>query len=423
MVTEMGNTSAVVNDGPMWSSSVHESLDGVDPKLSKIILPWIIRNPRYIGAALRMLRGIRSSKRLRAEMMKDGIKVPPFMILSITRSCNLRCLGCYAAASQQHALLGGCGAGADALGPDVGVRSVGHGCGLELSEWRRIVAEASGLGVFGFIIAGGEPFMMPGFIDLCREFRDRFFIVLTNGTCIGRAEVEALKRVTNLVVVISIEGGREQTDARRGVGVHEMAIGTMHELGKAGVPFGLSVTVTRNNFRYWMDARNLDAFIAKGAKLAVFIEYIPTGPGLAGPDVPQLTPRERQQFRACMLDYRERRPVYIIHSPGDEELLGGCVSAGRGFAHVTAEGDLTPCPVSRIATHNLKRSSLREGLASSLFVEIRESEHLLETEGVPCALLAHPEAVEELARKVGAYRTDMHRPSGRVPRKPQKTPV
>ena len=85
--------------------------------------------------------------------------------------------------------------------------------------------------------------------------------------------------------------------------------------------------------------------------------------------------------------------------------MGGCVSAGRGFAHVTPSGDLTPCPVSNIATHNLTNSSLKAGLKSQLFTIIRENEHLLETNGSPCALFSHSEEVNELVKKVNAYKT------------------
>ncbi|MFB0517815.1 MAG: hypothetical protein ACETWC_00880, partial [Acidobacteriota bacterium] len=67
---------------------------------------------------------------------------------------------------------------------------------------------------------------------------------------------------------------------------------------------------------------------------------------------------------------------------------------------------LTPCPVSNVATYNLLASSLREGLASPLFKEIRANAHLLETEGMPCGLFAHPQEVDALARAVNAYRTD-----------------
>ena len=87
--------------------------------------------------------------------------------------------------------------------------------------------------------------------------------------------------------------------------------------------------------------------------------------------------------------------------------MGGCVSAGRGFAHITPLGDLTPCPVSNIATHNLTRNTLREGLNSQLFKIIRESEHLLETNGSPCALFSHSKEVDALVKKVKAYRTSV----------------
>ena len=71
-----------------------------------------------------------------------------------------------------------------------------------------------------------------------------------------------------------------------------------------------------------------------------------------------------------------------------------------------ADRCLTPCPVSNIATHNLVTSSLEDGLRSSLFEEIRNNDHLLEIEGVPCALFAHPKEVEDLVKNVGAYRTN-----------------
>ncbi|MFX1597017.1 MAG: hypothetical protein ACFFBK_13255, partial [Promethearchaeota archaeon] len=74
-------------------------------------------------------------------------------------------------------------------------------------------------------------------------------------------------------------------------------------------------------------------------------------------------------------------------------------------AHITPFGDLTPCPVSNIATHNLTKSSLREGLDSKLFKIIRENEYLLETNGSPCALFSHSKEVNELVKKVHAYRT------------------
>jgi hypothetical protein len=189
-----------------------------------------------------------------------------------------------------------------------------------------------------------------------------------------------------------------------------------------------------------MNPENIDNLIKQNMKILFLIEYIPQTP-LPQPKTEStdhstkssldmtpsesieikniekgnikndhsllLKPEERREFRAQVLKFRSTKPIFIIHSPGDEEYFGGCISAGRGFAHVTPAGDLTPCPVSNIATHNLTNSTLREGLASPLFKEICKNEHLLETEGMPCALFAHPEEVSALAKLVGAYKTDL----------------
>jgi MoaA/NifB/PqqE/SkfB family radical SAM enzyme len=348
-----------------------------------------------------MVGPYKRSEKARRENREAGVNVPISLIISITPYCNLACTGCYAIAT-------------GTTGPKAGDKT------LEIDQWRAIIKEASDLGVFIFVIAGGEPFMFPGLVQLCKEFRDRWFVVVTNGTELNDADHKLLKKTSNVSVVVSLEGSREMTDDRRGEGVYEMAMETLRRLNKAGVMTGISTTITRRNYRYWMDPGNLDPLVELGIKLGFFIEYIPNSPSTTNPLAAcapdgrpdcndhhlMLTPEERSEFRARMLEFRKSKAIYNIHSPGDEEFFGGCVSAGRGFAHVTPAGDLTPCPISNIATHNLTTSSLREGLDSELFHRIIDSEHLLETEGMPCALFAHPIEVEELAKQVGAYRTD-----------------
>ena len=68
-------------------------------------------------------------------------------------------------------------------------------------------------------------------------------------------------------------------------------------------------------------------------------------------------------------------------------------------------GDVTACPVSALATHNVRTSNLRDALASPLFTMIRENAHLLETEGHPCGLSAHAAELETMTKGLGAYRT------------------
>ena len=387
-------------NGMSTPGQMKKVLDGLDPNMSRLFVPWVLRNPRYIRAGVRLARAYKKTERLRREAKAAGLRVPPFLILSITSQCNLSCAGCYAAA-------------------------VGHldnkprtDCSearktLDWNQWYDIIKDAAEQGVFGFIMAGGEPFLFRGLLELCESFKDRFFIILTNGTALTRHDHKRLRSTKNVAVIVSVEGSEETTDARRGQGVHKQALETLTMLKSSGVPTGISVTITNQNYRYWMQSENLDQYVKLGVIVGVFIEYIPvmsenlTGDTCGSYDKGlMLSPVERDEFRSQVLEYRRNNNLYVIHSPGDEDYFGGCVSAGRGFAHVTPQGDLTACPVSNLATHNLSSTSFREGLASPLFSAIRENEHLLTNEDTPCALFGHPTEVQEIARSVGAYATD-----------------
>jgi len=365
-------------------------IEEIDPQLSRVLVPWIVRHPRYLPGFLRLARTIGQSRRARARARESGVRVPPFLVLSVTSKCNLRCVGCFAGA----------------VGTVTGAPAQP---GLSLRDWYGIVDEAVRLGVMAFMIAGGEPFLLPGIAKLFRDHPDRLFLVFTNGTALRPGDYETLRNCSNTVVVVSLEGDRDLTDQRRGRGVYEKALGSLDRLREAGVLTGIAVTVGSANIGYWSEPRNIDALIAHSGPLAMFIEEIPTGQVPTGSceSGALLTPEQRSRFRETVVQYRDRATggAYIIHSPGDEETLGGCVSAGRGFAHVNPSGDVTACPVSALATHNVRTSNLREALASPLFAMIRENGHLLETEGHPCGLSAHAAELESMAKGLGAYRT------------------
>jgi len=361
---------------------INRTLKKVDPTMAKIFMPWILKHPKSMYTMMKLAKAYRKSRKIRAEEQLKGLKVPPFLILSITSSCNLKCVGCYAAAT----------------GTLCYQRSRKT---LDIEQWMKIIQEAKELGVFAFIIAGGEPFLMPNLLKMCEEFKDRLFLIFTNGTILESQDIEKLKRLRNTIIMVSIEGDQDLTDKRRGLGVYEKIIQAINELDSKGVISGISVTINRKNVNFWMDSKNIDDLISKGIRLAFFLEYIPVDNDIEL----MLTPEESKEFREKVLEYRESKQIFLVHSPGDEEYMGGCVSAGRGFAHITPLGDLTPCPVSNIATHNLTKNSLREGLNSQLFKIIRESEHLLETNGSPCALFSHSEEVNMLVKKLKAYRT------------------
>ena len=230
------------------------------------------------------------------------------------------------------------------------------------------------------------------------------FLVFTNGTALRDRDYETLKSCRNTAVVVSLEGDRELTDERRGSGVYESALRSLDRLRKAGVLTGLSVTVAAANIDYWTDEKKIDALMARSGPLAFFIEQIPTGEGDGIVAIPE---EKRSRFRETVLRVRGRETgaAYLVHSPADEEFFGGCVSAGRGFAHVTPTGDVTACPFSALATHNVSTSTVSEALAGSFFTMIRDNGPMLETHDHPCALSANAGKLESMAASLGAYRT------------------
>jgi MoaA/NifB/PqqE/SkfB family radical SAM enzyme len=358
---------------------VDRTLKRVNPSISKVFMPFILKHPKCMYSMIRLAKSYRKSREVRMGEFMNGTKVPASLILSITSNCNLKCSGCYAAATGTLC---------------------NNNKSLNLEQWSKIIKEASELGVFGFMVAGGEPFLMPNLLSICEEFKDRLFFIFTNGTILGEQHYKKLKRLRNAIVVVSIEGSQKLTNLRRGWGVYEKAISTINNLDENGVLSGISATINRNNYKFWMESENIDDLISKGVRLAFLLEYIP----VENDSELMLTEEESKKFREKVLYYRENKQIFLIHSPGDEEYMGGCVSAGRAFAHVAPSGDMTACPISNIATHNLTTSTVKEALQSPLFTLIRENEHLLETNGSPCALFSHPEEVNALAKKVNAYK-------------------
>ena len=230
--------------------SLKAAFDKVDPKLTRIFLPWLFRHPRYLRAAPKMVSQFKASKRNRHAYQEKGIQVPPFLILSITSRCNLCCEGCFAAAAGNT---------------DSGIKeNRTNTTNLNMDQWNDIIRDAKNLGVYGFVIGGGEPFLFPGILDLFEEHKNNLFIVISNGTSIGPDKLDRLKKLSNVVIILSIEGGEIQTDSRRGIGVYKKVIETLIRLNNIGIANGISATITRNNFRYWMDEKNLDHLIDLG---------------------------------------------------------------------------------------------------------------------------------------------------------------
>jgi MoaA/NifB/PqqE/SkfB family radical SAM enzyme len=308
---------------------------------------------------------------------RTGLMAPVTVLMSPTMRCNLTCSGCYAAE----------------YSPDQD---------LDRDLLQKIVDEGNEMGVYLFTMLGGEPFLYDGLLDFARDNQDAYFQVFTNGTLLDQDLVDELAEVGNIAPMLSIEGSAELTDLRRGPGVHQQVVEVMDRLGKAGIPFGYSVTVARNNWRTLVSDEFVDPLIQKGAMLGWHFLYMPVG---RDPSVEMmLTPEERNEFRLAIQRVRTTKPIFPVDFWGDAPWVDGCI-AGRHYMHISSGGWVEPCIFTHFATDNIRDVSLLDAFNSPFFQEIRSRQPFNHNLLMPCMWIDNPQQAREIMAITGAQPT------------------
>jgi len=307
-----------------------------------------------------------------------GAMVPYSILIDPTSACNLNCVGCWAGAYTHHD-------------------------SLSFEEMDRIITEAKELGIYFFPISGGEPYLWPHLLQLFERHSDAVFMTYTNGTRIDAEMAAKLAELGNVSPAISLEGPREVTDARRGNGVFDKVMAAMDNLRAAGVPFGFSVTLTRQNCEAVVNAEFLDLMIEKGALYGWSFHYIPIG---KDPDFSlMLTPEQRSWLVHEVRALRSTRPILLVDFWNDGAFTHGCIAGGRYFFHITAKGDIEPCAFVHFASDNIKGKSLKEALHTPLFKAYQKRQPFSTNVLRPCPLIDRPEALREIVAESGAKPT------------------
>jgi len=327
-------------------------------------------DPRLTFHAIRLLCRQQHAARRRRAHETRGVHVPPFLIHSITAKCNLSCTGCYA-----------------------NLLHTSDRAEMDHPRVARLLDEAEALGSSVMLIAGGEPLIRPRLLELTAAHPRILFLLFTNGSLLDDDKIRALKRQRHVVTVLSIEGGEDQTDVRRGEGTYAYVIRAMERLRKSRVFFGTSTTLTRENFELTTSDAHLRALIDRGCSLFYYISYVPVQPGTEGL---QLEPSQVRELEERLTRFRRSLPALFIAFPHDEVSLGGCLAAGRGFLHINAYGDVEPCPFSAYSDTNLNDVSLEEALSSPLLQKILSSGVVLDETDGRCALWKRREWVAGL---------------------------
>ncbi len=334
-----------------------------------------VKNEKESAYMKQFARASRKASKTRYAAEKKGEHIPPFLIASITSTCNLHCAGCYSRSN-------------NACCDSQPVNQ------LSGEDWDKIFSEAEQLGISFILLAGGEPLMRYDVIKQAALHRDILFPVFTNGTYLHDKYLDLFDENRNLVPIISIEGDEKITDERRGEGVYAKVSDAMRRIKERKMIFGVSVTVTTENINEVYSDEFLDNLYSLGCKAVIYVEFVPVTE-----ESTHLAPTEKEQAfmqKAVKRLRRRKRGMVFIAFPGDEKSSGGCVAAGRGFFHINSHGGAEPCPFSPYSDINVKETSLREALKSPLFTAL-QSEGLLQDDHIGgCTLYMNRDKVEAI---------------------------
>ncbi|MCL5268536.1 MAG: radical SAM protein [Bacteroidetes bacterium] len=346
---------------------------------------------------------LENEKNSRENFIKEfGQEPPGFITISPGKKCNLQCTGCYA------------GSGAKSTEK------------LDYSTVDRIVREKTELwNSFFTVISGGEPLMWrsegKGILDLCREHPDNYFMMYTNGTMIDKKMAKAMAEVGNLTPAISVEGFEEETDERRGKGVFGKVLEAMANLREVGVPFGISVTATKNNAEKIVSDEFIDFFFEKqGAVYGWMFQYMPIGRSQTL-DL-MVTPEQRKWMFEREKHIIHDKHVFLPDFWNGGVFSSGCLAGGRsgGYIYIDWNGSVTPCVFYPYSKNNIKDiyangGNLNDALKADLMVGIRkwQRDYGFEKKGkdvknfiAPCGIRDHYEFTRKHIVETGAKPID-----------------
>ncbi|MBI5062383.1 MAG: 12,18-didecarboxysiroheme deacetylase [Desulfatitalea sp.] len=173
------------------------------------------------------LRYGRHSSRLPSHLLQFSEDKRPVVVWNITRACNLKCVHCYA-----HATDGS------------------SGDELSTAEGHRLIDDLAQYGAPVLLFSGGEPLVRTDLPELAAYAVQKGMraVISTNGTLIDRPTAKTLKQIGLSYVGISLDGLESVNDLFRGVnGAFAKALNGIRNCQEAGIKVGLRFTMNKRN--------------------------------------------------------------------------------------------------------------------------------------------------------------------------------
>ena len=279
----------------------------------------------------------------------------------VTRSCNLNCVHCRAAAER---------------GPYPGE--------LSTEECLRLIDGIVSFSTPVVILTGGEPLLREDIYEIARYGTSRGLrmVIAPNGTLVDAEKARRLKACGIQRASISLDGatGESHDRFRRVEGAFEGALRGIEFFKQVGLEFQVNTTVTQRN------ASELPAILELAVRLGAVAHHIfllvPTGRGKElGQEA--IHAEEYEKILHWFYEQGEKVPLQLKatcaphyyrilrqrakqegkrvtpQSHGLNAMTRGCLG-GIGFCFISYKGDVQPCGYLEVFSGSVKEQSLQE---------------------------------------------------------------
>jgi len=310
------------------------------------------------------------------KMHEHKLMMPKIGAISPTYGCNLNCVGCYAGL-------------------------YGRKYELTKEEVSKVIREGNELGLYFWVITGGEPFYWPHLMEILEEFNDNYFLIYTNGTLITEEVAKRLSELGNATPAISVEGFELDTDWRRGRGVFKSVLEAWERLRKYGVMFGASITATRMNHDTLMKDEFWQFLEEQRMAYVWIFQYMPVGMNASMDLVP--TPKQRyERFLKAEEMRLSGKFAFVADFWNHGFLTHGCLAAGAKYFHVNAKGYVEPCVFQQYAVDSIREKSLLEILKSPFFEAYKRMIPYTNNHFRPCPIIDNPKVYRAMVKHFNA---------------------
>jgi len=292
----------------------------------------------------------------------------------VTRSCNLNCVHCRAAAN---------------FGPYPGE--------LSTKKCLELIDEIAAVSSPVIILTGGEPLLRPDIFDIATYGTNKGLrmVMATNGTLVNAATVKKMISSGIKRVSISIDGKDAAShDAfRQQIGAFEGAMAGIGAMKIAGMEFQINTTITKANLSQIKDILKLAKKLGAAAH-HIFL-LVPTGRGkdLANQAITEAEYEETllwfyQESLGCEIQLKATcAPHYfrILHQQKGkgaepkkkagghfQKSTRGCLG-GISFCFISHVGQVQPCGYLEVDCGNVQKNSFSDIWANSeVFTNLRD---------------------------------------------------